>query len=65
MAKKSGKHRILELFKDKLNQWIHIKKIEEVAQISEWARNIRFLRAERWQIEKSGGGKTTQYKILH
>ncbi len=63
MAKKSGKQRILELFKDKLNQWIPIDKIQEVAQISEWARIIRFLRAEGWQIEKSGGGKTTQYKL--
>ena len=43
MAKKSAKTKILELFQANVNKWIPINDIQKVAQISEWARKIRFL----------------------
>ncbi len=61
MEKKSAKAKILELFQANANKWIPINDIQKVAQISEWARTIRFLKAEGWKIEKKGGGKTTEY----
>lgn len=61
MAKKSAKTKILDFFQVNVNKWIPIDNIQEIAQISEWARTIRFLRDEGWQIEKKGGGKTTEY----
>ena len=46
MAKKSAKVKILELFQANANKWIPINDIQKIAQIREWARTIRFLRAE-------------------
>ena len=63
MAKKNSKDKILGLFQANVNKWIPIKNIQDVAQISEWARMIRFLKAEGWQIVKQGSGKTTEYRL--
>ena len=64
MAKKSAKVKILELFQANANKWIPIYDIQKIAQISEWARTIRFLRAEGWQIKKGGSGATTEYCLI-
>lgn len=61
MAKLSAKTKILNLFQANLNKWIPINDIKEAAQISEWARMIRLLRAEGWQIDKKGGSTSTEY----
>jgi len=61
IAKKSAKVKIFELFQANANKWISINNIQKIAQIREWARIIRFLRAEGWQIKNWGSGATTEY----
>ncbi len=63
MAKKSAKTKILEFFQANVNKWIPIKEIQDIAQISEWARMIRFLKQEGWLIENQGSGKATEYRL--
>ncbi len=63
MASGSAKQRLLDYFKKHLNEWIPYTTLNEVAKISEWARVVRMLRQEGWEIEQHGGGLNSQYKL--
>jgi len=63
MKKRSAKERILFFLKENVGEWIHYKKIRKIAEISDWARQLRTLRQEGWVIKKRGGSTTTEYKL--
>ena len=51
-----AKHRMLELLKEKVGKEVYRDLLSEVANTHEWARSIRTLREEGWDIETTKAG---------